>query len=57
MSYPVLSIVEDLKQKLRNHSVVVLEAPPGAGKSTILPLHPLDIQGSVEVENFIGKGH
>src|SRR5690606_2686971 len=27
---------------LRNHPIVILEAPPGAGKSTILPLHLLD---------------
>lgn len=42
MAYPVLSILQELKEKLNNQSVVVLEAPPGAGKSTILPLHLLD---------------
>lgn len=42
MSYPVLSILPQLKQELISHRVVILEAPPGAGKSTILPLHLLD---------------
>lgn len=39
MSYPILSVVPEIKEKLASHPVVVLEAPPGAGKSTILPLH------------------
>lgn len=42
MSYPVLSVVPEVRQKLALHPVVILEAPPGAGKSTILPLHLLD---------------
>jgi ATP-dependent helicase HrpB len=42
MSYPVLSILDEVKDKLSNSHLVVLEAPPGAGKSTILPLHLLD---------------
>ena len=42
MSYPVLSILPDVKEKLIDNPVVLLEAPPGAGKSTILPLQLLD---------------
>lgn len=42
MSYPVLSILPQLKEMLQRHPVVILEAPPGAGKSTILPLHLMD---------------
>jgi ATP-dependent helicase HrpB len=42
MSYPVLDILQELKEKLANHRVVILQAPPGAGKSTVLPLHLLD---------------
>ncbi|MFZ6011075.1 MAG: ATP-dependent helicase HrpB [Bacteroidota bacterium] len=38
MTYPVLEVVEEVKQNLRNHRTVILQAPPGAGKSTILPL-------------------
>lgn len=42
MTYPVLSALEPLRNELSNHPVVILEAPPGAGKSTILPLYLLD---------------
>jgi ATP-dependent helicase HrpB len=38
MNYPVLEIVEDLKQKFAALNIAILQAPPGAGKSTILPL-------------------
>src|SRR5688572_16821198 len=38
MTYPVLEVVEELKHKLAGHPVVILQAPPGAGKSTVLPL-------------------
>ena len=42
MSYPVQSILQELREKLNAHRIVVLQAPPGAGKSTILPLLLLD---------------
>src|SRR5690606_20883784 len=42
MSYPVLEIVDRLRESLHNNRIVILQAPPGAGKSTILPLHLLD---------------
>lgn len=41
MHYPVLDILSELKEKLAQHPVVILQAPPGAGKSTVLPLHLL----------------
>lgn len=41
-SYPVLSVLSEVKDKLARHRLVILEAPPGAGKSTVLPLHLLD---------------
>lgn len=44
MSYPVLQVLDDLKSKLDNESIVILQAPPGAGKSTIIPLRLLDCQ-------------
>ena len=40
--YPVLEIIPALKQALQQNPVVILQAPPGAGKSTVLPLHLLD---------------
>lgn len=42
MNYPVLSVLQEVKDKLAGHRIVILEAPPGAGKSTVLPLHLLD---------------
>src|SRR5690606_42122051 len=39
MSFPVLEVLHDVKQALRDHPMVILQAPPGAGKSTVLPLH------------------
>ena len=42
MTYPVLDIVPALKEKLLTHPTVILQAPPGAGKSTILPLELLN---------------
>lgn len=38
MVYPVSEIVGELKQRLAQHRIVILQAPPGAGKSTVLPL-------------------
>ncbi len=37
-SYPVSEIILELKQKLAQQKTVILQAPPGAGKSTIVPL-------------------
>jgi ATP-dependent helicase HrpB len=40
--YPVLEILSELKEKLVQSRVVILQAPPGAGKSTILPIKVMD---------------
>lgn len=42
LNYPVLDILQELKASLAKHPIVILQAPPGAGKSTILPLQLLD---------------
>jgi ATP-dependent helicase HrpB len=42
--YPVLEIITELKEKLRSNKIVILQAPPGAGKSTVLPLELLNEQ-------------
>lgn len=42
-SYPVLEILPELKQKLKSDKLVILQAPPGAGKSTVLPLELLQV--------------
>lgn len=40
--YPVLEIIPALKEKLLANPAVILQAPPGAGKSTVLPLQLLN---------------
>ncbi len=42
MPYPILSVITEIKEKLTHERIVILEAPPGAGKSTVLPLHLLE---------------
>lgn len=44
MSYPVLEILSRLKSELSQKPIVILQAPPGAGKSTVLPIQLLDEQ-------------
>lgn len=39
--YPIAEIVDEIKDALNLHSTLILQAPPGAGKSTILPLELL----------------
>lgn len=36
--YPVLDVLSDLRLQLQKHQVIILQALPGAGKSTIVPL-------------------
>ncbi len=37
-TYPVEQVIGELTQQLQKQPIVILQAPPGAGKSTILPL-------------------
>ncbi|HEY8401050.1 MAG TPA: ATP-dependent helicase HrpB [Cytophagaceae bacterium] len=39
---PILEVIPELKQKLQEENRVVLQAAPGAGKSTVLPLELLN---------------
>ena len=39
---PILEIIPDIKKNLILHNILILQAPPGAGKSTIVPLQLLD---------------
>ncbi|MFM2375537.1 MAG: hypothetical protein RLZZ165_634, partial [Bacteroidota bacterium] len=39
---PIHEVIPAVKTALANHPIVILEAPPGAGKSTVLPLHLLN---------------
>jgi ATP-dependent helicase HrpB len=38
---PILDILPDITHQLRNNNTLILQAPPGAGKSTVLPLELL----------------
>jgi ATP-dependent helicase HrpB len=42
MSFPVVEIIPQLKLVLANSKCAILQAPPGAGKSTIVPLELLN---------------
>lgn len=42
MQYPVLEIIPELKRQFLSNKIVILQAPPGAGKSTVLPLQVLN---------------
>ena len=41
-AYPVQKVIGQLTKSLEHEPVVILQAPPGAGKSTVLPLLLLD---------------
>ncbi len=41
VSLPVLEIMPELRAKLETNRIVILTAPPGAGKSTVVPLELL----------------
>lgn len=42
LNYPVLEIIPALREKLLTQPTAILQAPPGAGKSTIIPLELLN---------------
>jgi len=44
-SYPIDEILPELQAAIRKHSAVVLQAPPGSGKTTCVPLALLDVIG------------
>ncbi|MDZ7604452.1 MAG: ATP-dependent helicase HrpB [Cyclobacteriaceae bacterium] len=39
---PIKEIIDDVREKLRHQNTLIVHAPPGAGKSTILPLALLE---------------
>ncbi len=39
---PIHEVLDDLKDSLRTHSTLILQAPPGAGKSTVVPISLLE---------------
>ena len=43
MDLPIWSVVPEVDRLLRENRTLVVTAPPGAGKSTVLPLKMLDV--------------
>ena len=39
---PIYEVLEELKNTLRKNSTVILEADPGAGKTTVVPISLLE---------------
>ncbi len=39
---PIVDIIDEVKNNLKSHNTIIVNAPPGAGKSTVLPLALLD---------------
>ena len=39
---PIHEVLDDVKNVLKAHSTLILQAPPGAGKSTVVPISLLD---------------
>lgn len=42
LELPIYEVIPKLKQTIRNNQTTILEAPPGAGKSTVAPISFLD---------------
>src|SRR5258708_29469092 len=42
MKYPVEEVLPELKNRFKTETTIILQAPPGAGKSTIVPLEILN---------------
>lgn len=40
--FPIIEIIPQLKELLKTQPIIILQAPPGAGKSTVLPLELLN---------------
>ena len=40
--FPITPVIPSVKKSLTENNTVILQAPPGAGKSTVLPLALLD---------------
>jgi ATP-dependent helicase HrpB len=47
LTLPINDVLPDIKNKLTTHNRLVLQAPPGAGKTTVVPIALLD-------ENWLG---
>ena len=39
---PIHDVLKDIQDTLKNSNTLILQAPPGAGKSTVVPISLLD---------------
>lgn len=46
---PVVSILDEIKKQLALQNTLIIQAPPGAGKSTLVPLALLDESGTGKI--------
>lgn len=46
---PINDVLPDIKDKLTTHNRLVLQAPPGAGKTTAVPIALLDQLGDMQI--------
>ena len=53
MSLPIKACLDDIRQALQQHARLVIQAPPGAGKTTLVPLALLQEQRLDE--QFLGR--
>ena len=37
-TFPIYDVLDEIKTTLNSNSKLIVEAPPGAGKSTVLPI-------------------
>lgn len=52
---PITEVLEEINQNLEQHWQLVLEAPPGAGKTTLVPLAILKNQSASPEKSWLGQ--
>lgn len=52
---PISALLPAIKDALTSHDQLIIEAAPGAGKTTVVPLALLDLEGSEHAWNTTGK--
>lgn len=52
---PISDVLTNIDLSLEQHLQLVLEAPPGAGKTTLVPLSILKHQSDKPIKNWLGQ--
>ena len=54
--YPVTKVLPELIQGLKTNNTIILIAPPGAGKTTLVPIELLDkVPGKIHLDTSFVK--